>query len=77
MCYVRHSMPFKARIFLVIGMFCLAASPALGVFAHDLNSNRLIWLDFVRGLLLGLAIAFNLGSARIAHRCAPADLLTR
>jgi hypothetical protein len=71
MCYARREMPLKARIFLVIGMFCLATSPALGVFAHDLNANRIPWLDFVRGLLMGLAIAFNLGSVIISRRCAP------
>jgi hypothetical protein len=75
MCYARREMSRKARIFLVIGCSCLAISPALGVYAHDLNANRMLWLDFVRGLLMGLAIAFNLAAARLSCRRPPQPLV--
>jgi hypothetical protein len=71
MCLDHRSMPRKARIFLVIGCACLCAGSSLGIFDHDLGPHGPLWFDFVRGMLMGLAIAFNLGSVVIARRSAP------
>jgi hypothetical protein len=71
MCYARSEMPRKARNFLALGCICLSTGLILGLFDHDLGANRPLWFDFTRGMLMGLAIAFNLGSIVIARRHTP------
>jgi hypothetical protein len=51
----------RARAFLCIGMFCLAFSVTMQNF-HLIGSGP---RDFVRGLLLGIAIAMNFGAAML------------
>jgi hypothetical protein len=64
MCLTAAPQNRRIRAFLATGMFCLALSLTLQNF-HLIGSGP---LDFVRGLLLGIAIAMNFGAAMLKAR---------
>lgn len=64
MCLPATAQNRRARVFLCIGMFCLALSLGMQNF-HLIGSGP---LDFVRGLLLGLSITMNLWAAVLNAR---------
>lgn len=72
MCLARRNLSPKARRFLVVGCLCLAVGNSLSVFAKDFGLHHEAFYDALRGFLLGLAIAFNFSTLRLA-RNRPAD----
>jgi uncharacterized membrane protein YccC len=71
MCLNHRFMPRKARIFLAIGNLCLFACVALNTSNHSLAVHHSDWLDFLRGMMIGLGATFVFFSARLARRCRP------
>jgi len=69
MCLTAQSSR-ASRILLSVGLLCLAVS--LGSRSLDLTFGlRSDPLDFIRGLLLGVAIAFNLQAVLIRRKAQP------
>lgn len=66
MCFSAQTHP-AARTLLTLGMLCLAIS--LGSRSLGLNFGFSAGpLDFLRGLLIGLSIVFNLQAVLVARR---------
>lgn len=59
MCLLARNQTRRTRAFLCIGLFCLALSLTLQNF-HLIGSGP---LDFVRGMLIGIAITMNFAAA--------------
>lgn len=72
MCLAGRNMPPKARRFLAIGNLCLAAGLTLSIFDKDLGLHHADLYDALRGFLIGIAIAFNIGALCLA-RSRPAN----
>jgi hypothetical protein len=71
MCLNYRLMPRKARMFLAIGNVCLFAGIVAGNFGHSFGVHQPGWYDFLRGLLMGLAITFNFAAVRFSRRQPP------
>jgi hypothetical protein len=69
MCLARRNLTPKARRFLAIGNLCLFAGLMLSLFDKDFGQHHVAIYDGVRGLLIGLSIAFNICAMRIARNC--------
>jgi hypothetical protein len=69
MCLARRNLTPKAQRFLAIGNLCLAAGLTMSVFDTDLGLNHAAIYDGLRGLLIGIALAFNFGALRMSANC--------
>ena len=58
----------KARSLLVMGNLCLCASLALSVNKGSFTTAHASVFDFLRGVLMGSAIVFNLCAVRLGRR---------
>lgn len=74
MCIDPYTMPRKARIFLAIGNVCLFTGVAMTNFDHRFGALHADWFDFIRGMLMGMAITFMLFAARLSRRRPPQPL---
>ena len=59
----------KARRFLAIGNLCLFTGFMMTILGKDFGLHHVAIYDGLRGLLLGLAIAFNFGAFRFSRNC--------
>jgi hypothetical protein len=69
MCLARRNLTQKARCFLAIGNLCLFSGLMLSLFGKDIGQHHAAIYDAVRGFLIGLSIAFNLGALRMGANC--------
>ncbi|HEX4757189.1 MAG TPA: hypothetical protein VH308_04370 [Terracidiphilus sp.] len=68
MCLARNQLSPKARRFFTIGNLCLFTGLTLSIFGKDLGLQHAAIYNGLRGFLVGLSIAFNLGAVRLARR---------
>jgi hypothetical protein len=59
----------KARWFLAAGNLCLFTGLMMTILGKDFGHYHTLVYDFLRGLLLGLAISFNFGAFCFARNC--------
>ena len=74
MCLAARNLTPKSRRFLAIGNLCLAAGLLMSVFDKDLGQHHAAIYDALRGLLIGLSIAFNLSALRMGANCRQTQL---
>ena len=67
-----QNMNRKDRLIFAAGNVCLSVGLLLRLFVHPVAQVQKNWLDGVVGLLLGMAIAINLGNLYKSRRCATA-----
>jgi hypothetical protein len=67
MCLPVTSQNRRARVFLCVGMLCLALSLGMQSFHLTFGLGAGLF-DFVRGLLAGIAIVMNLYAAWLGGR---------
>ena len=69
MCLAARNLTPKSRRFLAAGNLCLVAGLLMSVFDKDLGQHHAAIYDALRGLFIGLSIAFNLSALRIGATC--------
>ncbi len=69
MCLVRRNLDPKARRFLAFGNLCLAVGLTLPYLGKGFGLRHPELFDGLRGLLLGLSIAFIFTAFRRSRRC--------
>jgi len=69
MCLARRNLSPKSRRFLAIGNLCLFFGLTLSLFDKDLGLHHPAIYNGVRGFLIGISIAFNIGAMRSARNC--------
>ncbi|HEV2487005.1 MAG TPA: hypothetical protein VGT08_15865 [Terracidiphilus sp.] len=69
MCLAARNLTPKSRRFLAIGNLCLAVGLLMSVFDKDVVLHHAAIYDGLRGLLIGLSLAFNFGALRMGANC--------
>jgi hypothetical protein len=69
MCLARRNLTPKSRRFLAIGNLCLFFGLTLSLFDKDIGQHHVAIYNSLRGFLIGISIAFNIGAMRLARNC--------